>query len=42
MNVIVSLLTPLLVTPSLYSLAVPVELIVLIQNGCPLASILNV
>ena len=41
-NVIVPLSVPLLVTPSLYAFPVPVELTVLIQNGCPLAFILKV
>jgi hypothetical protein len=39
---IVPLSVPLLVTPLLYAFPVPIELTVLIQNGCPLAFILNV
>ena len=41
-NVIVPLSVPLLVTPLLYAFPVPIELTVLIQNGCPDAFILNV
>jgi hypothetical protein len=41
-NVIVPLSIPLLVTPLLYAKPVPVELTVLIQNGCPTAFILNI
>jgi len=41
-NVITPLLVPLLVTPSLYAFPVPVDCTVLIQNGCPVADILNV
>jgi len=41
-NVIVPLAIPLLVTPLLYAFSVPVDLTVLIQNGCPNAFMLNV
>jgi hypothetical protein len=41
-NVIVPLAVPLLVTPLLYAFPVPVELTVLIQNGCPVAFTLKV
>jgi hypothetical protein len=41
-NVIVPLSVPLLVTPLLYILDNPILDSVFIQNGCPLALIINV
>jgi hypothetical protein len=41
-KVIVPFSIPLFVTPSLYASPVPVTGVVFIQNGCPVAFILNV